>query len=604
MRASLLYLHRQNKSISTIEKTLVFCCIFFFITSCSTQKPASSGGNISNEISWEQDKTLEAHAQRDSILIERNFIDGCAAKAVGDYDKAIAFFKEIIKTDENNAAALYELAKIYFEYGRMDDAKELARIAAEEEPSNEYYQLLYGDILFYMLNYHEAAQVYETILQKFPTHIDNYYQLSYIYEKDGEIEKSIEVLKKIEDTFGSDESLLTELQRLYQKNGNFAEAETILLQLSAEHPEDISYYYMLAELYHQQNNKLGEEKMMNNILQADPENADILLRKAQQEKQAGNISEFCKYVRKAFSNANASIDTKIFFIVSYIDSIEQNNFYLRDSILAFTTLLTQVHPADAKVYSLKGDFLYYSKAYSEARINYRKSLNLRTDVYDVWVKLFYIDSELRNYDSLLAVTNQSIEYYPNQPLGYYFQGIAYMDLQKNNEAIQVLKRALPLSSSNVQLKADVYLRLGDAYNDLKNYTESDNAYEASLAINPKNPYALNNYAYHLTLRNEHLEKAAEMAKSANMLVPDNASLLDTYAWVLYKQQKYSESKIYLEKALKAGGEKSEVVMEHYGDILFQTGEKDAAVDAWKKAKSLGKGSEWLDKKINDRMLYE
>ena len=60
----------------------------------------------------------------------------------------------------------------------------------------------------------------------------------------------------------------------------------------------------------------------------------------------------------------------------------------------------------------------------------------------------------------------------------------------------------------------------------------------------------------------------------------------------------------MRKSLKNGGDKSAVVMEHYGDLLYQLGEINEAIIQWKAAKNLGDGSKLLDKKIKDKILYE
>jgi Tfp pilus assembly protein PilF len=46
------------------------------------------------------------------------------------------------------------------------------------------------------------------------------------------------------------------------------------------------------------------------------------------------------------------------------------------------------------------------------------------------------------------------------------------------------------------------------------------------------------------------------------------------------------------------------ILEHYGDVLFQLGQIDKAVEQWQNAKSNGATSVNLDKKIGDRKLYE
>jgi len=69
--------------------------------------------------------------------------------------------------------------------------------------------------------------------------------------------------------------------------------------------------------------------------------------------------------------------------------------------------------------------------------------------------------------------------------------------------------------------------------------------------------------------------------------------------VLYEQGSYTLAKIYIERAIENSEEDdlSAEVVEHYGDVLFQTGEKEKALEQWKKAKELGGDSPELDKKI-------
>ena len=139
---------------------------------------------------------------------------------------------------------------------------------------------------------------------------------------------------------------------------------------------------------------------------------------------------------------------------------------------------------------------------------------------------------------------------------------------------------------------------------MEQHLHSDSLYELALEIEPENVQVLNNYSYYLSLRNHNIEKAEKMSKKSNQLSPNNPSFQDTYAWILYQQKKYSEAKIWIEKAYENGGDASPVITEHYGDICFQLLEKEQAVIFWKKAKSLGKGSPYLDKKIVDKTLYE
>ena len=99
-------------------------------------------------------------------------------------------------------------------------------------------------------------------------------------------------------------------------------------------------------------------------------------------------------------------------------------------------------------------------------------------------------------------------------------------------------------------------------------------------------------------------QAEKMAKLAVELDPYNQNNLDTYAWVLYKLNKYDKALEWIEKAYNNGGKESGVVLEHYGDILYQLGSKDKALDFWKQALEKEDYSDLLNKKVDDQKLYE
>jgi tetratricopeptide (TPR) repeat protein len=95
-----------------------------------------------------------------------------------------------------------------------------------------------------------------------------------------------------------------------------------------------------------------------------------------------------------------------------------------------------------------------------------------------------------------------------------------------------------------------------------------------------------------------------MSFKCNELETNNGAYQDTYAWILYELKEYKQAKEWLLKALLNGSEKSAVVVEHYGDILYKLGELNEAIHQWKKAKELGDASKFLNQKIEEGKLYE
>ncbi|MCH7535599.1 MAG: hypothetical protein IH948_07635, partial [Bacteroidetes bacterium] len=141
-------------------------------------------------------------------------------------------------------------------------------------------------------------------------------------------------------------------------------------------------------------------------------------------------------------------------------------------------------------------------------------------------------------------------------------------------------------------------------NEIKNYEESDKAFEEALKIDSVNIQVLNNYSYYLSLREEKLEQAKEMSKKSNDLDTNNASFQDTYGWILYKMGEFDEAIVWLQKALDNGGDKNAVILEHLGDAQFKQGNKNLAIATWIKAKEAGKGSDLLEEKILKKDLVE
>ena len=122
-------------------------------------------------------------------------------------------------------------------------------------------------------------------------------------------------------------------------------------------------------------------------------------------------------------------------------------------------------------------------------------------------------------------------------------------------------------------------------------------YDKALQLNPQNLPVLNNYSYYLSLNNRDLDRAEQMSEITIKAEPLNPTYLDTYGWILYEQGSYVMARIYIEKAIEYETEPSAEVYEHYGDVLFKTGEEEEAIEQWKRARDLGGDSKDLKRKI-------
>ena len=268
------------------------------------------------------------------------------------------------------------------------------------------------------------------------------------------------------------------------------------------------------------------------------------------------------------------------------------------------TIFTETHPKDARPYSLLADFQYRDNKLKEARENYRKAVKHDEGKFIIWNQILILDSQLNDFESMLTESETSMELFPAQPAFYLFNGTARQQQKDYEGAIESLETGKSLVIENNPLLQQFYSNLGAAYHALEQHEESDEAYEAALELNPNDVFVLNNYGYYLALRKKSLDKAESMSLKANELQPGQPSFQDTYGYILYSNEKYEEALKWLQKAMDSGGKNNGEILEHYGDALFQLGRKEEAFDYWNKARDAGGASQVIDKKIENKQLYE
>jgi tetratricopeptide (TPR) repeat protein len=303
----------------------------------------------------------------------------------------------------------------------------------------------------------------------------------------------------------------------------------------------------------------------------------------------------------AFKDPNLSIDKKVSIVLSFFPQFEDAK--ARANANELSAILASTHPDEPKAFAVYGDVLFQEQKYPQASEAYRKALKLNDQVYQIWEQLIRIEIDQGNYQQAITDGDIALTIFPNQAALYMYTGIAYAQAKKHEKAISHLKNAASLQLENTEEMGQIYSALGDSYNALKRYSESDQAYDKALELVPGDSYTLNNYAYYLSLRGENLDKAEKMSKKSNELDPDKASSQDTYAWILFRLKKYQDAQVWIEKALH-NNKSSATLIEHYGDILFHVGDKQQAFEQWRKAKAAGAKSEKLDQKINEKKYVE
>lgn len=623
----------------TLNRTLLFILSLVAVVAISACAGAKETGKTSSPTLNVRSGAASDLLRRnvDEVLVQQIYIDASKAKLLEDYAKAVELYKKVLTIDPYNDAAQYELAVMYFESGQYEISRQFITAAVLNDSinfiansvkkqfekdslagaknlnanikeaaalykSNKWYLIMKADVLAYLKAYDDAAQTFAKLLNDHPNEVDYYFDWAYVLSRKGDYKGAIEVYNKAEKIVGLDENLVMQKQRLYIEAGMITEAAAEIQRLINANPGELRYYQMQAELYQATEQPDKAIEIYKAILAKDPTNAFALLNMAEVYRFKGDRPNYITYLKEAFKNPDLNIDSKIRVIYPYL--LDNSGSSKKEEAFALAQIVIEAHPNEAKAHAIYGDLLYQDERSEDALVQYKQALQLDNSVYQVWQQVFFILSELQRYTELEKTTTEALELFPSQPIIYFFNGVANNQLHAYTKAVDILNIGRVLVIDNTPLKVQFYSSLGDAYNNLGKFTESDKAFDEALKLDSKNVYVLNNYSYYLSLRGAELEKAKKMALLANTLDPDNASYQDTYAWVLYKAAEYAEARKWIEKAIANSGEENGVLLEHYGDILYKLGETGKALEYWNKALGKEDTTELLPKKIADKKLYE
>ena len=581
---------------SNTYRYLAACILLLAFTACKTKQagtssaasPKSSGGALEGK-------------QR--VDFERVFFDANKEKMLGNYDLAETLFSQALRIDPNSAATMYELANIYAFQNNKNQALFYSKKAAMADPKNIWYQLLYADCLKDNKQLSDVVTVYEKLVKEYPDRIDFYYELANAYLYVNKLNDAIRVYNRIEEQVGVTEDASMQKLKIYKSQNNFDKSVEEAQKLIKAYPKEAKYYGILGEIYQEKGMNDKALAAYNDLLKIDPDNAYVHLSLADYYRTLKQNDKSFQEIKTAFKSKDLDIDTKVKILLSYY-SVTETYTELKADADELCRIIVEVHPTEAKAFSIYGDFLYRDKKLEDARTQYRKAIALDKEKYALWNQLLLIDSELNDFVAMEKESKETMELFPNQSLPYFFNGAANIQLKNYKEAVEVLTEGKEFVYDNKPLLAQFYANIGDAQNQLKNHSASDAAYDKALETDPSNVYVLNNYAYYLSLRNVNLEKAEQMSKRSNELEPNNNSYQDTYGWILYQMKKYEDAKIWIGKALDNGGRGNGTLLEHYGDVLYKLNDKEGALKYWMDAKKAGSTTDLIDKKIADKKLYE
>ena len=543
-------------------------------------------------------------AEKDSLTIANYFyLEGLRQQEMGNLTAAYDLLRHAHDLNPRSAAVYYQLAGYYVNMKNDALARTYFEKAASLDPENATYQEKLGQLYITQKDYPNAIKAYELLYSSNKTRVDVLQLLLQLYGSQNDYKKMINVLDRIEVLEGGSEQISLSKMQIYEQMGDKKKEYESLKSLVDEHPLELDYRVMFGNWLLQNGKKNDALKEYKSVLKEEPNNALAKLSMLDYYRSIKDQATVDELTNELLQSPKTEKETKMTLLRDIISSDQQANISDSAKVMNLFSLALSTKQEDADLIMMKAAYMAM-KNMPKAEINhvYEQAIEVEPDNSRARLALIQNIWATEDYDKVIEICRPAIEYNPDEMAFYYFKGMAEFQKHDIDAALETFKKVVGQikEDSDPEIVSDFYAILGDILHEKGKASEAFAAYDSCLKWKADNYGALNNYAYYLSVANKDLPRAEQMSYKTIKAEPNNATYLDTYAWILFQQQRYEEAKIYIDQVLRNDKDPSGVVLEHVGDIYTKTGDTQKALEYWQKAIEKGNDSKVLKDKLQQK----
>jgi tetratricopeptide (TPR) repeat protein len=570
--------------------------------SCRPTQPAA--GNTS------QVPTPKRNAPKDdSVAIRKTlkqaktealFIDGCTEKLIGNPQKAIMAFREVLELDPANAAANYELAGIYRESKQPDRALKYAMRADSLHPENDWYKLRHAQVLSDLGQHDKAMKLMKQLADRHADKAFWQYEYASAQVRAGDTKAALNTYDRIEKLEGKSDTLAVRRIAAHRVAGNNAAIITVLEQQVASNPRSEQGYIALAKEHTRQENAAAALLVQQRRTKEFPQSAAAWLDLAAAQHNAGKNAEAWRSMVSA-CHIPAEPERKAEMLRSWYlgnDSLTPNAADLAKAD-SMCLLMRRHHTDYSGTWSASAAVWKLRSKNTEARDACRKAIALDKSPWMPWKMLLELNELLGDDAAQLKDSREATELFPQQPATWLYYGQLLIKQKKYREAIDPLETGASYVFDNDALELQFRLLIIEAYRQTGDDKEVITICKRLLKRFPDNASLVYELCWSHSRQRTELAQAQERMAALVAANPSNAAYLSLLGNIDLQLAEYDNAQQHLQQALKLDPNDA-LTHERMGDLQLALGNKDEAVKYWKTAKAKGSTSPKLDQKINTR----
>lgn len=542
---------------------------------------------------------LKISAQEQSY--DQFFMEAMVQRQKGNNDAVFDLLRHCLEIRPDAAEAWYYISQYYNALKNADKAMACIKRAAELSPGNETYMETLAQAYIRQQDYANAIAVIEGLYERNKDQEGLLEMLFQLYQQENDYAKAIRVLERMEQIDGKSERLSVAKSEIYTRMGNKKAAVAEIAALSKQYPNDLNYMVMYGETLMMNGQLKRALGIYDRVLKQEPDNNRVLLSLRTYHQALGHTEVADSLTKRVLLNRNATTEEKVRLLRQEISANEAAGGDSTHILNLFRMMLAQpLSDTDMAVL-----YVSYMNAKRMPRDSIRpvleKVLEMTPDNAAARLQLVGYAWDAEDMDRVISLCQDARQYNPDEMAFYYYQGIAYYKKDNLDGALSAFQNGIGVinEESDPMIVSDFYAVMGDVLHQKGMAQEAFAAYDSCLQWKADNFGCLNNYAYYLSERGEQLDKAEEMSYKTVKAEPKNATYLDTYAWILFMQERYTEAKIYIDQALQNMEDTlgNAVIIEHAGDIYAQNKDMDRALSLWRDAQQQKPDDPLLNRKI-------
>ena len=571
--------------IRRMAALIVVCCCCCLTASAQTARVSQSA--VHQQLS---------DARRYDML----FLEAMVQRQKDNDDAAFDLLSRCVELNPQASEAYYFLAQYYTQMKEEEKTLAYLEKAAQLSPDNPTYMETLADTYISQEQYDKAVAVIEKLLETNKNRDDLLDMLYRLHRHQKQYKEAIAVLDRMEVNDGKSERLSALKSALYVDMDDMPSAIKEMKTLADQYPNDLNYLRLYADML-RSDGKLDEAyEIYQRILKEEPNNSQAQMSLRSYYLVTENYEAADSLTHHLLLNENTELMDKLDLLRRVIGQSEAEGGDSTRVLDLFHQMLAQPQKTS--------DIAELCAAYMDLKKMPRDSvaamlervLQIAPDNAGARLRLVGYAWEADDNERIIELCKAARQYNPDEMAFYYYQGLAYYREDDHDNALNALQNGISVikEDSNPSIVSDFYAIMGDLLHQKGRESEAYEAYDSCLQWKPDNYGCLNNYAYFLSEKGQQLDRAEDMSFKAIKAEPKNATYLDTYAWILFMKKRYSEARIYIDRAMANDtSTTSGVITEHAGDIYAMCGLTAEAVELWQKALPLDPKNKVLIRKI-------